>query len=374
MLIFKTFECGNIEILSKENPENVRLKIRKDIQSDFYQWFYFRVSEVRGRKCRFTIEDANNASYPEGWEDYHVCISYDHENWFRIPTIYEEGNLIFEHTPFENSFFVAYFEPYTYQKHLELIARAQMSPLCRLETMGHTIEGRPLDLLVLGEPGEHKKNIWIIGRQHAGEPQASWFMEGLLWRLLEESDATTRTLLQKADIYIVPMVNPDGAVKGNLRANAAGKDLNREWESPDEVTSPEVFHIRNKMDETGVDLNLDIHGDESLPYNFISSIEGIPSWDARLEKQDKILKDNWVLVNPDMQFEYGYPKNEPGKANLKICSKQIGERFKCLSWTVEMPFKDNANLPDPDFGWTAERSMLLGESLVTALNISLDEF
>lgn len=31
--------------------------------------------------------------------------------------------------------------------------------------------------------------------------------------------------------------------------------------------------MRNKMDETGLDMLLDIHGDEELPYNFINGNE-----------------------------------------------------------------------------------------------------
>ena len=41
--------------------------------------------------------------------------------------------------------------------------------------------------------------------------------------------------------------------------------------------------VRNLMDKVGVDFFADIHGDEELPYNFISGSEGIPSWDDRLE-------------------------------------------------------------------------------------------
>ena len=72
-------------------------------------------------------------------------------------------------------------------------------------------------------------------------------------------------------------------------------------------------------------------------------------------------------MNPDIQDVYGYPKNEPGKANLNICSKNLGEEFKCLSQTLEMPFKQNDNIPDSIVGWSAERSIKLGESLINTL-------
>ena len=67
------------------------------------------------------------------------------------------------------------------------------------------------------------------------------------------------------------------------------------------------------------------------------------------------------------------PKNEPGKANLMICSKNLGEEFKCLSQTLEMPFKQNDNIPDELMGWSPERSIKLGESLVDTLLQMVDE-
>lgn len=35
----------------------------------------------------------------------------------------------------------------------------------------------------------------------------------------------------------------------------------------------QVYHVRNKMDSVGLDMLLDIHGDEELPYNFINGNE-----------------------------------------------------------------------------------------------------
>jgi len=46
----------------------------------------------------------------------------------------------------------------------------------------------------------------------------------------------------------------------------------------------QVYYVMGKMEETGCDLFIDVHGDEELTYNFIAGIEGIPSWDDRLHK------------------------------------------------------------------------------------------
>jgi hypothetical protein len=42
--------------------------------------------------------------------------------------------------------------------------------------------------------------------------------------------------------------------------------------------SPEVFLVKQKMHETGVDLCLDVHGDEGLPYVFVAGSESLPNF------------------------------------------------------------------------------------------------
>lgn len=367
MKISNNFDGGNIEILKCDDHNNIELNISKDSNADFFQWFYFRLQDAEGYPCKLSIKNAHEASYPEGWDGYKVRASYDRVTWFQIPTNYDGASLNFEIMPKYNSLYFAYFAPFSYEQHLDLVHQAQLSPRCILTSLGETYEGRDIDLLIVGEPAPEKKNIWMLARQHPGETMAEWFVQGFLNRLLDEDDSTAIELLKDAVFYIVPNINVDGSIHGNLRANAAGKNLNREWGTPDKETAPEVYYTLQKMREVGVDLNLDIHGDEGLPYNFISGIEGIPSFNEKLKNLTEQFSNIWKSINPDFQDIEGYPKNKPGEANLNVCSKSIGEQFKCLSQTIEMPFKENKNIPDMNFGWSAERSEKLGESLINVL-------
>ena len=63
-------------------------------------------------------------------------------------------------------------------------------------------------------------------------------------------------------------------------ATPPGANLNREWAEPSLERSPEVYHTRAAMDASGVDFCLDVHGDEELPYNFLSGAEGIPGYET----------------------------------------------------------------------------------------------
>ena len=371
--IFSNFDAGNIEVVNTDKPENIQLKIRKDSGSDFLQWFYFRMQGAKGQACKLNLINAGQAAYPEGWENYRARASYDRKTWFQIPTAYDGSVLSMELIPENDSVFIAYFAPFSYEQHLDLVNNAQKSAICTLETIGQTTQGRPIDFLRIGDEDKTKKNLWVIARQHPGETMAEWFMLGLINRILDEEDSTAHSLLKKANLYLVPNMNIDGSILGNLRVNAKGVNLNREWAEPNIENSPEVFYVKEKMKEIGMDFNLDVHGDEGLPYVFISGIEGIPSFDQKLSDLTDNFMTNWKAINPDLQDEHGYPKNEAGTANLMICSKNLGEEFKCLSQTLEMPFKQNDNIPDAIMGWSAERSVKLGASLVSSLYSIVDD-
>ena len=88
------------------------------------------------------------------------------------------------------------------------------------------------------------------------------------------------------------------------------------------------------------------------------------NYNDRIKQLNETFLNFWLTSSPDFQNEVGYPKNEPCTANIAIGSKNIGYEFECLSMTVEMPFKDNNNLPDEKYGWSPKRSKKFGESLL----------
>lgn len=367
LTINQNFDAGNIQILNADAADNIQLSIRQDQDSEFFQWFYYRISNVRDAELTMKITNAKDAAYTGGWEGYQAMASYDQEDWFRVDTTYEEGQLIIHHTPQTDSVYYAYFTPYTLARHQQLIAQAQCDPRCQLEVLGQTLDGRDLDLLRLGEDEDAakggKKRVWLIARQHPGESMAQWFTEGFLQRLLDVDDALAETLLANCVFYIVPNMNPDGSTRGHLRTNAAGVNLNRVWGEADLDSSPEVYYVQQKMQAIGCDLFFDIHGDEALPWNFIAGQAGLPVDDAILE-QEEIFGQRYAEINPDFQTEHGYPPKKFGEVSLTLASNWVGNHFGIASMTLEMPFKDNAARPDPRSGWSAECSMQLGASLL----------
>ena len=237
--------------------------------------------------------------------------------------------------------------------------------------------------------------IWIIHRQHPGETMGEHYAEGLLTRLLgltpnpdavddvrydndgdDDDDSVKRKVLELFTFYIVPCMCPDGAVLGHLRTNSCGANLNREWankgdyEAPTMARSPEVYCVLAKMDETGVDMFLDIHGDEELPYNFLSGADLVPKWGKRMESLHGSFCAAYSRHNSDMQQKIGYPPPDTPEAVLEymnVATNQVANRFDCLALTLEMPYKDCVSNPDPERGWTPARSRKLGASVLEPL-------
>lgn len=415
---------GAIVILGEPDrldPSAIRLALRGDTSADLRQWFCFRVEGAAGQPLAFTLENGADATYADAFEGYRVCASDDEgtDRWYRLPTTWDGRALRFSHTPSAPRVTYAYFATYPEARHEALMTRVDEAPGAEVVTIGESVQGRPMHLAIVAElppacaaldsestldesslnaafveahddaPREahdpddtteqvprslagERLRVWLIARQHPGETMAEWLAEGFLERLLDQDDRAARQVRGRATCYVVANMNPDGGVLGNLRTNAAGANLNRAWLEPSAEESPEVLAVRSVMEDVGVDLFVDVHGDERNPWCFLAGCEGNPSWSERLRLLENVFEQALCASSADFQDEYGYPRDEPGGGDLRTAANWVGERFDCLSWTLEMPFKDNANEPDPWVGWSPSRSKALGGALVDAIAACLD--
>jgi murein tripeptide amidase MpaA len=403
--ISSAFDGGNGK-LHKIVGDTVYINIEKDPfteleDTEHLQYFNFR-STVRTFMfhdkhettnvvtLKYVLSNAGECSYPIAWDGTTTFVSttpFDPHSWRRIlNTTYDastgELSWIYDHTTSSSSVYFSYFPPYSYCRHLTLISKCDASPSAKVYSLGQSLEGREMDCV---QVGSGNLICWIIHRQHPGETMAEFYAEGLLERLLGLNtdgsvDGLVKDILKKYTFYIVPNMCPDGAVRGHLRTNYSGSNLNREWtssgskedgsfyEAPTLQRSPEVYHILRKMDETGVDAFLDVHGDEELPFNFLAGSEGCANWSKRLEVLHGAFLSKYSEVNSDMQASIAYEPEEPGQGRTNVCSNQIAIRFDCLAATLEQPFKDCVSNPDPERGWNPARAKMLGSSVLEPLS------
>jgi len=334
MRIESDFECGNA-IVEQLTDTEANITIRPDTNAKSFQWFYFRVTGEVGVLRTFNLTNAHAVSYPQAWNGYRAVASYNGSDWFRVQTQYVGGVLTFRHraeqTSTEYAFFVPYFEAQR-EKLLEDCAKVG-----ERRTLLTTSGGRPIDAIIFGNKDAAKK-VWIYSRHHAGEPMAEYCIEGIMRRLADAKDDLVQKLLAAGiAFYCVPNINPDGTASGNLRANAAGIDLNRDWKQSVEPKSIEVAGLMKALEAEGVDFFLDLHGDEEHQYVWLVQ----PHSDL-IAPGIAPLQERMELFARNRYAEYGAAPegNPPSPADSGMAVDFVAWKYKCPSLIVELPFKD----------------------------------
>ncbi|MCY3906527.1 MAG: M14-type cytosolic carboxypeptidase [Anaerolineaceae bacterium] len=360
MEITADFDGGNV-IVDKVKGPSASLRIRPDSNAPFFQWFYFRAEGVAGETRQFAIGNAAHASYPGAWPRYRVLASADHINWQRLPTNYVNGVLTFTHERAPETASYAFFVPYPETRRRALLTVATGTPGVERRSIGRSVQGRSLDMLVFGEETGGER-IWVIARQHAGEPMAEWAAEGLVRRLLDQDDEVATELKARTTISVIPNANPDGSALGNLRANADGVDLNRDWKEAASA-SPEVAAIKRAVEHDGVDYFIDIHGDETRPYIWV--VPSAVHLDPAAARKALHFVLELARLQPELQPPpVGIEGEDAAEAGMSV--NFIATTFGCPAWTLELPFPEV-----PGFGDSllADGCMRFGRSCIEALNV-----
>jgi murein tripeptide amidase MpaA len=357
------FDGGNI-IVESADADSADLSIRPDSNGPWFQWFYFRVRGAAGKALTLRIINAGASAYPGGWPGYQACVSTDNETWIRAQTRFADGTLTIHYSADGDTIWFAFFAPYDLARHQRLLDRAATAPGVAVDILGRSVDGRPIHRITLGSG---PKIVWAVGRQHSGETMASWWMEGALDRLLDPDDPVSAQLLRITTVHLVPIINIDGAARGNLRGNAAGVDLNRQWNDPDAAKAPEVAAVLRAMDATGCDLSLDVHGDETLPHVFVDGCDMDPAATPAQATGVARFKAALLKASPAFQTKVGYEASYGGDEASGMCNRALGRRFGTIGLTLEMPFHDCVEAPDAVAGYSPAACREMGRACIAAI-------
>lgn len=106
-----------------------------------------------------------------------------------------------------------------------LIKQYASDPAVTVTELGRSVENRPIYLLKLGQG---KKRVLAWSQMHGDEHTATAALFDLLrYTLAPEQQAWREQWFSEITLYLVPMLNPDGAAR-NSRVNAQGIDINRD--------------------------------------------------------------------------------------------------------------------------------------------------
>jgi hypothetical protein len=130
--------------------------------------------------------------------------------------------------------------------------------LVRIAERGASAEGRPILVLTAGT-GPEKALLW--SQMHGDEPTATCALVDLLSHLVAtRSEPATQELLSRLTLLVLPMLNPDGAVR-NDRRNAQGIDINRDAV---ELQTPEGRFLKAVRDLYAPAAGFNLHNQGAL--------------------------------------------------------------------------------------------------------------
>ena len=142
--------------------------------------------------------------------------------------------------------------------------------IARLESAGRSVQNREMWALCVSanvSEEEVEPEVRVVGSHHGNEKMAAELCLNLAQDLtqLYGTDPQITALVDSLEIWIVPMVNPDG-YEANSRYNAHGVDLNRNygymWQAGGgtaQFSEPETRAIRDQATENWFSLSLSFH-------------------------------------------------------------------------------------------------------------------
>ncbi len=226
-------------------------------------WYAFRVTpKVKGQ---VTI----NLDYTKCGHRYWPKTSTDGVNWeyMRVRNVEVEGErgaktARLTLTLKDKPVFVAAQEilpPSVYDAWMD---QHEAKPFVDRRLLGKSAEQRDIEVLTLADAAEEQREtILLIGRQHPPEVTGALAMFPFMETLMGDSDLA-KAYRARFETIAVPLLNPDGVVRGHWRHNTGGVDLNRDW-GP--FTEPETYLMKGLLDQIDGDparqlrLVLDFH-------------------------------------------------------------------------------------------------------------------
>ena len=196
--------------------------------------------------------------------------------------------------------YFSYCYPYSFsQLDSYLSSLNNYKDILRFDEIGKSLEGNSLHMLIITNFTDsfdelaNKKSIIFTARVHPGESNGSYVIQGVIEYLLS-NEPGAKNLRKNFIFKIVPMLNPDGVIRGNFRMNILGKDLNRMWDEPSENICPTIFNtvkmIKKTLDSRDIYFFCDFHG-HSNKHNFFL-------YSCKSKYEYLQLDENTIIPNP----------------------------------------------------------------------------
>jgi Zinc carboxypeptidase len=155
--------------------------------------------------------------------------------------------------------FVGFYPRYSYGYYLQFMeSLSDDSPLLAKWMQGKSARGREIWCVRLTDPeapAAGKAKILLTARNHPYETSCSFIAEEVVRYLLGGCE-DARRVLRENDVYVVPMMNPDGVALGmNQRTGPDG--VNMSYAADTDV--PEIVALQSLVGKVRPDIWVDVH-------------------------------------------------------------------------------------------------------------------
>ena len=189
-----------------------------------------------------------------------------------------------------------------------LLDRLAALPDTERLTLGASRDGHPLEAVRIGDR-DAPRLIVLLGRAHPPEVTGALAMRAFLETLF----AQRAELQRDFQILALPMLNPDGVMRGHWRANRGGVDLNRDWGA---FSQPETRAVHNWLaalpDGVRPVLMIDFHS----TYENLFYVQGEEATEAQEAFRDRWLGGKQQAL-PGFSFRIEPRNANPGSGTAK---------------------------------------------------------
>jgi len=302
------------------NNEYVITLVPENTPINSSPWYAFKIQADQATDIKVTMRVRGDE------HRYPPKISRDGHSWQNLEHQLKGQRLIINLTATPQPVIIAGQEIINNQYYVNWAKQLQKSSNVSHQLLGKSTQGRPLYKI----ENKSKGNKWIVilGRQHPPEITGALALFPFVETLLANNILADR-FREQYNILVIPNINPDGVFAGNWRHNANGFDLNRDWNTFNQVETKQIDNYLEQLVSQGQQIKfaIDFHSTRrdifyTMPVNYAV--------------EEKYLVKHW-LDGLDRQMPNFKVIQQPGNnPDLGVSKQYFADKFKVHAITYEM--------------------------------------